>query len=85
MAGVVTKVIGSSGVKVQMNRPMARGARPTGTFNVVRATDGTLLGQVTFFHHAGPKHAHFRWTAAPSSSSMPVPGDLIQPVGPPPT
>lgn len=89
MAGTVIKTVGDVGVNAMMRRRMMRGAKPTGTFNVVRATDGTVLGQVTLYRTAGPFKAAFQWVKAPSKQNMPVAGDLLQAVSaapkPPPS
>jgi hypothetical protein len=68
-----------------MRGRMVRGAKPTGAFNVVRATDGTVLGQVTLYQTAGPFKAHFQWVKVPDEQSMPVAGDLLQAVASKPT
>ncbi len=82
MAGTVIKVVGTVGVSAMMHSPMARGAKPmSSTFNVVRAADGTVLGQVRLYRALGPYKAQLQWTSPPSKQTMPAPGDLLQTVG----
>ena len=80
MAGIIIRAVGKIGVSVMMRRHMRHGTKPTGIYNVVRANDGTILGQVKLYRKAGPYKAHFQWTKFPSPQALPVAGDLLQAV-----
>ena len=54
--------------------------RPSGNFSVVRHTDGTVLGTVTFRYRTRTR-AVFHWDPIPNPMTQPRPGDLLQPAG----